>query len=163
MGVTARGLRYPELADRPDGAGQMLTLAEDIEAVAAGLIPDSGTRGDLPVLAAEGFELIAANYRLLGKNMTVAVWLKRTGTAIVATAAGNISDTTCATITDTALRPSMDAIATMRAFTTSGEASLIAASGNFNLVSMQSSSTIATHSDEGNPSIVRFYSTYAVP
>lgn len=163
MGITARGLRYPEATDRPDGAGQMQLLAEDIEAVAAALLPDSGTRGDLPVLPGAGFELMAGNWRLIGKNMTFAVWLKRTGAPLVATSAGNLGDTVCATITDPALRPSMNATATMRAFITGGEASVSASTGEIRLLTMQSSSTIETHSDEGNPSIVRFFSSYAVP
>lgn len=161
MGITARGLRYPEAMDRPHGPDQIRALAEDIEAAAVALTPDSGTRSDLPVTPAAGFELMAGNYRLIGKNMVIAVWLKRTGAPLNATAAGNIGDTLAATITDPAYRPSMDTNAALRAYTTGGEASVISSSGNIFLVSLQSSSAIATHTDE-TPSIVRIYATYAV-
>lgn len=161
MGVTARGLHYPEATDRPDGAGQMQQLAEDIEAVAAALITDSGTRGDLPLVAAAGFAVLAGNYRLIGKNMFAAVWLTRTGVPIVSNSTGNITDVTLCTISDPALRPSIDTCAGWRGFTCGGEASVIAASGNINLVSQNANSTIATHTDD-TPSIVRAYVTYAV-
>lgn len=158
------GLRYPEDTDPPigrDDQTQLEFLAEDVEKTLAALVADTGLRTDLDVVPGAGWTVTICEYRLIGKDMSLHLWLKRTGAAIDATSVGNIGDALLFTIADTAMRPCMDWFGQFRHSVTSG-AFFLLEDGTCTLADMHSNSSIKTFSDESN-STVQFYANYPIP
>lgn len=143
--TTVYGLRYPERTDSPDGPTQLHNLATDVETALSGLIPDSGTLSNtLGVTAATGFSLVKSQYRTIGKKMWLSLQLSRTGTAITASAAGNISDTDIATITDVSHRPAINWFGTFRSTLTGGACQVEPTTGVVTIVDAHSGGSIST-------------------
>lgn len=164
MGATTLyGLRYPELTDRPAGDEQLLALAEDTELALRNLVPDSGTLTDTPITAAAGWSVMIKEHRLIGKEMTLHLMMRRDGTAITASAAGNITgEPLVATISNAALRPVMNVYGAFRASLTSGGFSLSTA-GEINLNDAHSGSSIAAPDSDGGYHTVQIYAEYPIP
>lgn len=164
MGTTTLyGLRYPELTDRPVGDEQMLALAEDTESALRNLVPDSGTQTDTPFTPAAGWSVLIKGHRLIGKEMTLRLMVRRDGTAITASAAGNITgEPLVGTITNAALRPSMNVYGMFRASLTSGGFSF-STTGAINLNDAHSGSSIAAPDSDGGSHTVQIYAEYPIP
>lgn len=154
------GLRYPELTDRPTGDSQLAYLAEDGEKALKALQPDSGTR-QAPVTAATDWGLLVAEYRTLGKDCSLHVWVVRTGATFTATSVGNIADTVIANVTDPALRPTMPVFGWFRASLTGGGAQLLT-SGAMSIADAHSNGVIRKNTDEES-STVQLYFNYPIP
>ncbi|MBO0826198.1 MAG: hypothetical protein J2P24_00310 [Streptosporangiales bacterium] len=167
MGVTAHGLRYPEPTDLPigvDDTPQIDLLAEDIDTALNGLIADTGSviQG-VPVSPAAGWELLLAEYRLIGKDMTLHVWLKRTGAAITAGTTGNIAgDPPIFTVTDAGLRPSLDQVVGQFRTSFTGGAYMLTSAGVASIYDMHASSTIAAPTSETYHTL-QAYCNYPIP
>lgn len=167
MGVTTRGLRYPESTDPPigdDDTPQIALLADDIDAAMSALVTDTGSMTNAPVTAAAGWSVLIAEYRLIGKDCTLHVWLKRTGAAVTASSTGNVAgDPDLFTITDSTLRPSFDLVTgTFRASFTGGSYQITSV-GVCSLFDMHSSSSIAAPDNDGTYHTLQVYTNYPVP
>lgn len=153
------GLRYPHLDDQ---AGhdpvQTQRLAEDTEAMLAGLLPDTGVLSGPTLSMGPGMALTDARYRIIGNEMELFVWAENTGVVILGSSTGNITgDPAVATITQANRRPAFTWFGTYVASQVSGQCQIDAGSGAIQLLTAQSGGDI------NSGDTIRIHALYPLP
>lgn len=165
--ATDHGIYFPADTDRPIGDNDVTHIAltaESIDAALSALVPDTGTvNTGVPVTPASGWEVLLAEYRAIGKDMYLHVWLKRTGAAITADSAGNVAgDPDLFTITDPALQPSFTPAPVQFRASFTGGACQMKVGGLCSMYDMHSGSSIKAPTSESYHTLQVFVN-YPIP